>query len=137
MPWQEIEARVAQVFSRKGRAGAALPDLDLFGEQVQCVAVASNAGRPRVPLRIMISLLLSNGRLGSSSAHQLLALIEACLCKPSISQLRRIVWITPGGFGNVLVRVHWLSLSVIPSAYLNVREHIKQAVIGQVSGLAY
>jgi hypothetical protein len=23
MPWQEIEARVAQVFSRKGRAGAA------------------------------------------------------------------------------------------------------------------
>ena len=57
MPWQEIEARVAQVFSRKGRAGAALPELDLFGEQVQRVAVASNAGRPRVPLRIMISLL--------------------------------------------------------------------------------
>jgi len=57
MPWQEIEARVAQVFSRKGRASAALPELDLFGEQVQRVAVASNAGRPRVPLRIMISLL--------------------------------------------------------------------------------
>jgi IS5 family transposase len=57
MPWQEIEARVAQVFSRKGRAGAALPDLDLFGEQVRRVAVASHAGRPRVPLRIMISLL--------------------------------------------------------------------------------
>jgi len=57
MPWQEIEARVVQVCSRKGRAGAALSDLDLFGEQVQRVAVASNAGRPRVPLRIMISLL--------------------------------------------------------------------------------
>ena len=57
MPWQEIEARVAQVFSRKGRAGVAMPDLDLFGEQVQRVAVASNAGRPRVPLRIMIALL--------------------------------------------------------------------------------
>ena len=57
MPWQEIEARVAQVFSRKGRAGVAMPDLDLFGEQVQHVAVASNAGRPRVPLRIMIALL--------------------------------------------------------------------------------
>ena len=56
-PWQEIEARVAQVFSRKGRAGVAMPDLDLFGEQVQRVAVASNAGRPRVPLRIMIALL--------------------------------------------------------------------------------
>ena len=57
LPWQEIEARVAQVFSRKGRAGVTLPDLDLFGEQVQRVAVASHAGRPRVPLRIMISLL--------------------------------------------------------------------------------
>ena len=57
MPWQEIEARVAQVFSRKGRAGVAMPDLDLFGEQVQRVAVPSNAGRPRVPLRVMIALL--------------------------------------------------------------------------------
>lgn len=57
MPWQEIEARVAQVFSRKGRAGVAMPDLDLFGEQVQRATVPSNAGRPRVPLRIMIALL--------------------------------------------------------------------------------
>ncbi|MEY4748589.1 MAG: hypothetical protein RIQ60_803 [Pseudomonadota bacterium] len=57
MPWQEIEARVAQVFSRKGRAGVAMPDLDLFGEQVQRAGVASNAGRPRVPLRVMIALL--------------------------------------------------------------------------------
>jgi transposase, IS5 family len=57
MPWQEIEARVAQVFSRKGCAGVAMPDLDLFGEQVQRAAVPSNAGRPRVPLRIMIALL--------------------------------------------------------------------------------
>jgi IS5 family transposase len=57
MPWQEIEARVAQVFSRKGRAGVAMPDLDLFGEQVQRASVPSNAGRPRVPLRIMIALL--------------------------------------------------------------------------------
>lgn len=57
MPWQEIEARVAQVFSRKGRAGLAMPDLDLFGEQIQRSTGASNAGRPRVPLRIMIALL--------------------------------------------------------------------------------
>ncbi len=39
MPWQEIEAWVAQVFSRKGRAGVSMPDLDLFGKQVQRVAV--------------------------------------------------------------------------------------------------
>jgi IS5 family transposase len=44
MPWQEIEARVAQVFSRKGRAGVAMPDLDLFGEQVQRTAVPATPG---------------------------------------------------------------------------------------------
>ena len=57
MPWQQIEASAAGVFSRKGRTGQALPDLDLFGEQAQRVASPSNAGRPRVPLRVMISLL--------------------------------------------------------------------------------
>ena len=57
MPWQEIEARVAQVFSRKGRAGVAMPELDLFGEKVPRLTSPSNAGRPRVPLRIMIALL--------------------------------------------------------------------------------
>ncbi|WP_428291740.1 transposase [Hydrogenophaga sp.] len=57
MPWQEIEAQVAQVFSRRGRAGVAPPGLDLFGELVQHAAVASNAGRLRVPLHIMIALL--------------------------------------------------------------------------------
>ncbi len=56
MPLQEIEARVAQVLSRRGRAGVVMPDLDLFGEQVQRAAVPSNAERPRVPLRIMIAL---------------------------------------------------------------------------------
>jgi len=57
MPWQEIEARVTQVFRRKGRASVAIPDLDLFGEQVQHTVVASNAGRQRVPLHIVIALL--------------------------------------------------------------------------------
>lgn len=57
MPWQEIEASVAHIFSRKGRAGVAMPDLDLFGEHIQHQGKTSKAGRPRVPLRIMISLL--------------------------------------------------------------------------------
>nr|WP_275694121.1 transposase [Alcaligenes ammonioxydans] len=34
-----------------------MPDLDLFGEKPPRPARASKAGRPRVPLRIMISLL--------------------------------------------------------------------------------
>lgn len=57
MPWQQIEASVAHLFSRKACTGQAMPDLDLFGEAPVPVARASNAGRPRVPLRVMISLL--------------------------------------------------------------------------------
>src|SRR5690606_30988425 len=57
MPWQEIEAAVAHRFVRKAHEGVAMPDLDLFGEKVQRQVSRSNAGRPRVPLRIMISLL--------------------------------------------------------------------------------
>jgi len=45
MPWQQIEASVAHLFSRLGRAGTAQPDLDLFGEQVIRAAPASNARR--------------------------------------------------------------------------------------------
>lgn len=57
MPWQQVEASVSHLISRKGRAGTALPDLDLFGEQVLRKGKTSNAGRPRVPLRTMIALL--------------------------------------------------------------------------------
>ena len=57
MPWQQIEASVAHIFSGKVRAGKKLSGIDLFGEQIQMSAVKSNAGRPRVPLRTMIALL--------------------------------------------------------------------------------
>ena len=57
MPWQELEARVSHLFVRKAHEGVAMPDLDLFGEKPQRQSSRSNAGRPRVPLRIMISLL--------------------------------------------------------------------------------
>ncbi|TCT00009.1 hypothetical protein EDC36_101284, partial [Tepidimonas ignava] len=57
MPWQELEARLAHLFMRKARAGVAMPDLDLFGEAPVRAARVSNAGRPRVPLRVMIALL--------------------------------------------------------------------------------
>jgi transposase, IS5 family len=57
MPWQQIEASVAHLFSGKVHSGKKLPGIDLFGEQIQMSAVKSNAGRPRVPLRTMIALL--------------------------------------------------------------------------------
>lgn len=57
MPWQQIEAAVAHLFLRKSRVGTPMPDLDLFGEAPVAKDRTSNAGRPRVPLRIMIALL--------------------------------------------------------------------------------
>lgn len=57
MPWQQIEGSVVHLFARKVKAGKRLPDLDLFGEGVQTRAKLSNAGRPRLPLRLMIALL--------------------------------------------------------------------------------
>jgi IS5 family transposase len=57
MPWQQIEASVAHLFSRRAHTGEALSDLDLFGEAPAPLARQSNAGRPRVPLRTMIALL--------------------------------------------------------------------------------
>ena len=58
MPWQQIEASVAHLFSGKVRAGKKLPGIDLFGEQIQMSAVKSNAGRPRVqePLTAYVDL---------------------------------------------------------------------------------
>jgi IS5 family transposase len=57
MPWQQIEASVSHLFMRKARASVAMPDLDLFGEAPVVTGRVSNAGRPRVPLRVMIALL--------------------------------------------------------------------------------
>ncbi|MBK7720315.1 MAG: transposase [Simplicispira sp.] len=56
MPWQQIEASCAHLFSRKAHTGLAMPDLDLFGEAALPAARQSNAGRPRI-LRTMIALL--------------------------------------------------------------------------------
>ena len=57
MPWQQIEASVSHLFLRKARSSVAMPDLDLFGEAPVATGRVSNAGRPRVPLRVMIALL--------------------------------------------------------------------------------
>ena len=48
---------MAHLLVRKAHAGQAMPDLDLFGEKPQRQVSTSKAGRPRVPLRVMVSLL--------------------------------------------------------------------------------
>ena len=58
IPWQELEAAVAHRFARTVRAGKQVVDIDLFGPTVAVTGGApSQAGRPRLPMRLMISLL--------------------------------------------------------------------------------
>jgi IS5 family transposase len=58
MPWQEIEASLAHLFARQVRAGKKIEDSDLFGAtEMIAGAGVSKAGRPRLPTRLMVSLL--------------------------------------------------------------------------------
>ena len=58
MPWQEIEASLAQRWARQVKAGKKIEDLDLFGSVSGVVGGGtSNAGRPRLPTRLMVALL--------------------------------------------------------------------------------
>jgi transposase, IS5 family len=58
MPWQEIEASLAHLFARQVRTGKKIEELDLFGAtEVIAGAGISNAGRPRLPTRLMVALL--------------------------------------------------------------------------------
>jgi IS5 family transposase len=58
MPWQEIEASLAHKFSRQVREGKQIEDIGLFGPETRVVGGGiSNAGRPRLPIRLMVSLL--------------------------------------------------------------------------------
>ena len=57
-PWAQIEATLAAKFERQARAGEILEGRDMFGPTaVLAGAGASNAGRPRLPIRLMASLL--------------------------------------------------------------------------------
>jgi transposase, IS5 family len=58
MPWQEIEASLAHRFARQVRSGKKIEGMDMFGPtQALAGSGVSNAGRPRLPTRLMVSLL--------------------------------------------------------------------------------
>ena len=58
MPWTQIEAALAPALAHRDRAGQVIEGDDLFGPSVQVVgAGVSAAGRPRLPIRLMASLL--------------------------------------------------------------------------------
>ena len=58
LPWDQIEASLAAKFEREERAGQVLEGHDMFGPtRVVEGAGTSNAGRPKLAIRLMASLL--------------------------------------------------------------------------------
>lgn len=58
MPWEQIEASLAPLLAHKDRQGRAVQDADLFGPTLEVIGGGiSNRGRPRLPVRLMVSLL--------------------------------------------------------------------------------
>jgi len=58
LPWAQIEAALAPHFARQARPGRVLAHDDLFGPSLQVASAGvAAAGRPRLPVRLMVSLL--------------------------------------------------------------------------------
>ena len=58
LPWGQIEGALAPKFKRKERAGQCIAGQDLWGPTQQVVgAGVSRAGRPKLPIRLLASLL--------------------------------------------------------------------------------
>jgi IS5 family transposase len=58
MPWSQIESNLAPVFVCRDRAGRLVESSDLYGPTMTlAVAGISLAGRPRLPIRLMVSLV--------------------------------------------------------------------------------
>ena len=58
MPWAAIEASLASLLAHKDRDGRLAQGADFFGPTAQLAGAGlSNAGRPRLALRLMVALL--------------------------------------------------------------------------------
>jgi IS5 family transposase len=58
MPWADIEASLAPAFAHRDRKGRVVEGADMFGLTVAVAGTGvSNAGRPRLPIRLMVALL--------------------------------------------------------------------------------
>lgn len=64
MPWAAIEASLAPVFERCSRDPRIREAIDLLGvSSVQLACGIGAAGRPRLPIRLMVGAALSEARL--------------------------------------------------------------------------
>jgi IS5 family transposase len=58
LPWVHIEATLAPAFAHRPRPGKVFTDCDLFGTTLELASAApSAAGRPRLPIRLMVALV--------------------------------------------------------------------------------
>ena len=58
MPWSQIESSLAPVFAHRDRKGRPSEGADMFGPTLAVAGAGiSNAGRPRLPIRLMVALL--------------------------------------------------------------------------------
>jgi IS5 family transposase len=58
LPWSQIETAISTKFERQNRTGQILKDQDMFGTtETLTGAGRSNAGRPKLAIRLMTSLL--------------------------------------------------------------------------------
>jgi IS5 family transposase len=57
VPWEQIEQSLAGVFARRDRSVRQVVGFDLFGPMLAVVGGGvSHAGRPRLPIRLMVAL---------------------------------------------------------------------------------
>ena len=64
MPWSQIEASLAPLFARKARMGKSREDADMFSPTLVVAAGGvSRAGRPRLPIRLMLGKRSTNPAL--------------------------------------------------------------------------
>lgn len=64
LPWGQIEEALAPKFSRKERTGRCVEGHDGWGPTRRVVgAGVSRAGRPKLPIRLLASLLLPQAQL--------------------------------------------------------------------------
>lgn len=67
MPRSQIESALAPCFTRKDRKGRPVEGADLFGPTHQVAGEGiSAAGRPRLPIRLMVGLLYLKHAFGES-----------------------------------------------------------------------
>ncbi len=83
LPWAQIEAALAPHFARQVREGRAVAHSDLFGPSVQLAGAGiAAAGRRRLPMRLMASLLYLEHAYKLSDEELVERWAENVVCRP-------------------------------------------------------